>query len=393
MVLASELMARLDTVRTSMIENNVQMPPSDVLINQIMERLIIENIQLQEAEKRGVTVDDETLARAVSSFASNNNLSMEEFRQTLVADGTNYRQFREEIRSELIITRLQRAMINRRISISEQDVQALLNSPFYQQMFSDEYRVGHIMRTLADDGTDADAQAAFAEAEGFVQELRDGAEFAQMAIAKSSASTALEGGDLGWRRAGELPTLFADAVIDMQVGDIVGPMASGATIHIIKLLDQRGAGTERMAQTNVSHILIRPSEIVTNEQAKTQAEAVYERFQAGEDFAALAKEFSEDPGSALNGGALGWSTPDQFVPQFAQVMMAADIGEVSTPFESEFGWHLLLVEDRREQDMSDEARRDMAMDLLFRRRFEEERQEWLKEIRDEAFVELRLNES
>ena len=392
-VLASELMARLDTVRTSMIENNVQMPPSDVLINQIMERLIIENIQLQEAEKRGVSVDDETLARAVSSFASNNNLSMEEFRQTLLADGTNYRQFREEIRSELIITRLQRAMINRRISISEQDVQALLNSPFYQQMFSDEYRVGHIMRTLADDGTDADAQAAFAEAEGFVQELRDGAEFAQMAIAKSSASTALEGGDLGWRRAGELPTLFADAVIDMQVGDIVGPMASGATIHIIKLLDQRGAGTERMAQTNVSHILIRPSEIVTNEQAKTRAEAVYERFQAGEDFAALAKEFSEDPGSALNGGALGWSTPDQFVPQFAQVMMAADIGEVSTPFESEFGWHLLLVEDRREQDMSDEARRDMAMDLLFRRRFEEERQEWLKEIRDEAFVELRLNES
>ena len=392
-VLASELMARLDTVRTSMIENNVQMPPSDVLINQIMERLIIENIQLQEAERRGVTVDDETLARAVSSFASNNNLSMEEFRQTLVADGTNYRQFREEIRSELIITRLQRAMINRRISISEQDVQALLNSPFYQQMFSDEYRLGHIMRTLADGGTDADAQAAFAEAEGFVQELRDGADFAQMAIARSSASTALEGGDLGWRRAGELPTLFADAVIDMQVGDILGPMASGATIHIIKLLDQRGAGTERMAQTNVSHILIRPSEIVTNEQAKTQAEAVYERLQAGEDFVALAKEFSEDPGSALNGGALGWSTPDQFVPQFAQVMMAADIGEVSTPFESEFGWHLLLVEDRREQDMSDEARRDMAMDLLFRRRFEEERQEWLKEIRDEAFVELRLNES
>ena len=392
-VLASELMARLDTVRTSMIENNVQMPPSDVLINQIMERLIIENIQLQEAEKRGVTVDDETLARAVRSFASNNNLSMEEFRQTLVADGTNYRQFREEIRSELIITRLQRAMINRRISISEQDVQALLNSPFYQQMFSDEYRLGHIMRTLADDGTDADAQAAFAEAEGFVQELRDGADFAQMAIAQSSASTALEGGDLGWRRAGELPTLFADAVIDMQVGDVLGPMASGATIHIIKLLDQRGAGTERMAQTNVSHILVRPSEIVTNEQAKTQAEALYERLQAGEDFVALAKEFSEDPGSALNGGALGWSTPDQFVPQFAQVMMAADIGEVSAPFESEFGWHLLLVEDRREQDMSDEARRDMAMDLLFRRRFEEERQEWLKEIRDEAFVELRLNES
>ena len=392
-VLASELIARLETVRRSMRENNVQLPPGDGLVNQIMERLIIENIQLQEAEKRGVTVDDETLARAVNSFASNNSMTLEEFRQNLAADGTNYRQFREEIRSELIITRLQRAMINRRISITEQDVQALLNSPFYQQMFSDEYRVGHIMRTLDDDASEADAEAALSEARGFVQELRDGADFAQMAIANSSASTALEGGDLGWRRAGELPTLFSDAVLDMTVGDIEGPITTGATIHIIKLLDQRGAGTERMAQTNVSHILIRPSEIVTTEQARVQAQSIYDRIQAGEDFAALAREYSEDPASALNGGELGWSTPDQFVPQFAEVMVAADIGAVSAPFESEFGWHLLLVEDRREQDMSDEARRNMAMDLLFRRRFEEERQEWLKEIRDEAFVELRLNES
>ena len=392
-VLASELIARLETVRRSMRDNNVQLPPGDVLVNQIMERLIIENIQLQEAEKRGVTVDDETLARAVNSFASNNGMTLAEFRQNLAADGTNYRQFREEIRSELIITRLQRAMINRRISITEQDVQALLNSPFYQQMFSDEYRVGHIMRTLDEDASEADAKAALAEARGFVQELRDGADFAQMAIANSSASTALEGGDLGWRRAGELPTIFSDAVLDMMVGDIEGPIATGATIHIIKLLDQRGAGTERMAQTNVSHILIRPSEIVTTEQARVQAQSIYDRIQAGEDFAALAREYSEDPASALNGGELGWSTPDQFVPQFAEVMVAADIGSVSAPFESEFGWHLLLVEDRREQDMSDEARRNMAMDLLFRRRFEEERQEWLKEIRDEAFVELRLNES
>ena len=240
-VLASELMTRLETVRRSIAENNLQPPPADVLINQIMERLIIENIQLQEAEKRGVTVDDESLARAVGSFASNNNMTLEEFQQTLAADGTSYRQFREEIRSELIITRLQRAMINRRIAISEQDVQALLNSPFYQQMFSDEYRVGHIMRSLEDDATEADNEAALAEAAGFVQELRDGADFAQMAIAKSSASTALEGGDLGWRRAGELPTLFSDAVLDMQVGDIVGPISTGPTIHIIKLLERRGA--------------------------------------------------------------------------------------------------------------------------------------------------------
>jgi peptidyl-prolyl cis-trans isomerase SurA len=192
-VLASELIARLETVRRSIKENNLQLPPGDVLVNQIMERLIIENIQLQEAEKRGVTIDDETLARAVTEFAQSNNMTMEQFQQTLVRDGTSYRQFREEIRSELTITRLQRAMINRRIAISEQDVQALLNSPFYQQMFSDEYRVGHIMRSLEDGATEADKEAAIEEAAGLIEELRGGADFAQMAIAKSSASTALGG--------------------------------------------------------------------------------------------------------------------------------------------------------------------------------------------------------
>jgi len=389
-VLASELIARLETVRRSIKENNLQLPPGDVLVNQIMERLIIENIQLQEAEKRGVTIDDETLARAVTEFARSNNMTMEQFQQTLVRDGTSYRQFREEIRSELTITRLQRAMINRRIAISEQDVQALLNSPFYQQMFSDEYRVGHIMRSLEDGATEADKEAAIEEAAGLIEELRGGADFAQMAIAKSSASTALEGGDLGWRRAGELPTLFSDAVLDMQVDQIADPIVTGSSIHIIKLLGQRGAGTERLSQTNVSHILIRPSEILTMAEAKVQADDVHQLLQDGGDFAELAKEYSEDPGSALNGGALGWSTPDQFVPEFAEVMASAEIGQISEPFQSEFGWHILLVLDRREQDMSDEARRNMAMDLLFRRRFEEERQEWLKEIRDEAFVELRL---
>ena len=389
-VLASELIARLETVRRSIKENNLQLPPGDVLVNQIMERLIIENIQLQEAEKRGVTIDDETLARAVTEFARSNNMTMEQFQQTLVRDGTSYRQFREEIRSELTITRLQRAMINRRIAISEQDVQALLNSPFYQQMFSDEYRVGHIMRSLEDGATEADKEADIEEAAGLIEELRGGADFAQMAIAKSSASTALEGGDLGWRRAGELPTLFSDAVLDMQVDQIADPIVTGSSIHIIKLLGQRGAGTERLSQTNVSHILIRPSEILTMAEAKVQADDVHQLLQDGGDFAELAKEYSEDPGSALNGGALGWSTPDQFVPEFAEVMASAEIGQISEPFQSEFGWHILLVLDRREQDMSDEARRNMAMDLLFRRRFEEERQEWLKEIRDEAFVEMRL---
>jgi peptidyl-prolyl cis-trans isomerase SurA len=386
-VLVSELVARLGAVRQSMLTNGVTPPPNDILVSQIVERLIIENIQKQEAERRGVTIDDETLTRAVAQFAQNNNMTLQDFQQQLINDGTSFRQFREDIRAEMVISRLQRAMINRRISISDQDVQGLLNSPFYKQLFSDEYRVGHIMITLDDEASSEIVQQAVESADAMVADLRGGENFAQTAIARSSASSALEGGDLGWRKAGELPTLFTEAVLEMQLGDVSDPIVSGSTVHVIKLLEQRGAGTERLDQTKVRHILLRPSEIRTLQEAQAIAVEVREKLVAGGDFEALAKE---DPGSALNGGDLGWATPDQFVGIFAQTMDATAIGAISEPFESQYGWHVLTVEGRREEDMSEDARRNMAVDLLHRRRFEEERQEWLKEIRDEAFVELRL---
>lgn len=389
-VLVSELVARLGAVRQSMLTNGVTPPPNDILVSQIVERLIIENIQKQEAERRGVTIDDETLTRAVAQFAQNNNMTLQDFQQQLINDGTSFRQFREDIRAEMVISRLQRAMINRRISISDQDVQGLLNSPFYKQLFSDEYRVGHIMITLDDEASSEIVQQAVESADAMVADLRGGENFAQTAIARSSASSALEGGDLGWRKAGELPTLFTEAVLEMQLGDVSDPIVSGSTVHVIKLLEQRGAGTERLDQTKVRHILLRPSEIRTLQEAQAIAVEVREKLVAGGDFEALAKEYSEDPGSALNGGDLGWATPDQFVGIFAQTMDATAIGAISEPFESQYGWHVLTVEGRREEDMSEDARRNMAVDLLHRRRFEEERQEWLKEIRDEAFVEVRL---
>ena len=201
-VLASELMDRLDLVRRSSEENGQRLPPNDILVSQIMERLIIENLQRQEAERRGVTIDDETLSRAVGQFAQNNNMTLDEFRQALAADGNNFRQFREDIRAEMVVNRLQRALVTRRISITEQDVQGLLNSPFYKQLFSDEYRVGHIMITLPENASEAVALQAVEKAQGLVAELRDGAEFAPMAMAESSANSALEGGDMGWRMAG-----------------------------------------------------------------------------------------------------------------------------------------------------------------------------------------------
>ena len=389
-VLVSELVDRLQAVRKSMTANGVAPPPNDILVSQIMERLIIENIQKQEAERRGVTIDDETLTRAVAQFAQNNNMTLQDFQVQLAADGNSFRQFREDIRSEMVISRLQRAMINRRISISDQDIQGLLNSPFYKQLFSDEYRVGHIMISLDDEASSEIVKQAVESASDMVADLRGGGDFAQTAIARSSASSALEGGDLGWRKAGELPTLFTEAVLDMQLGDVSDPIVSGSTVHVIKLLEQRGAGTERLDQTKVRHILLRTSEIRTLQEAEVIANEVREKLVEGGDFATLAKEYSEDPGSALNGGDLGWATPDEFVGIFAQVMDETAIGDISEAFESQYGWHILTVEGRREEDMSEDARRNMAADLLHRRRFEEERQEWLKEIRDEAFVEVRL---
>ena len=389
-VLASELNYRFTQVVRQMQQSNIQMPPDDVLMSQIMERLIIESIQRQEAQRRGIEIDDETLTRAVMSFAEGNNMTLEQFQQALAADGIGYRQFREEIRAEMMITRLQRNLINRRISISEQEVKGLLNSPYYAQLFSDEYRVGHILLSLEEGASDALIERVENEASAIIADLRSGADFAQTAIAKSSSSTALEGGDLGWRRAGELPSLFAETVLEMSVGDVAQPIRTSGAFHIIKLLERRGAGMQRIEQTNVRHILVKPSEIRSPEETATLIGEIKAQIDAGEDFVELAKQHSEDPASALAGGDLGWATPDQFVGQFGDVMQATAIGGTSEPFLTQFGWHVLQVLDRREQDMSDEARENMALDILHKRRFEEERQEWLKEMRDEAFVEVRL---
>ena len=392
-VLASELVERLDMVREQFAENNQPLPPNDILMSQLMERLIIESLQVQEAERRGVAVDDETLTRAVASFASSNNMSIEQFAQRLEQDGRNYAEFREQIRREMLMQRLQQAIVNRRISISEQDIQDLLNSPYYKELLSDEFRVGHILLAIEANASQETIQAAEDAAIEIVKELRAGADFSQMAVARSAGSRALEGGDLGWRKAAELPTLFAEYVVQMEVGDVSPPISSGSGLHIVKLLDQRGAGVQKETQSNLRHILVMPSEIRTEEETRALIFDIYRRINAGEDFAELAIEYSEDPGSALAGGDLGWTAGNEFVPAFQEVMAATETGEVSDPFRSEYGWHIMEVLDRREQDMSEEARMDMALKILHGRRFEEELEKWLKELRDEAFVDLRLSES
>ena len=389
-VLASELLERINLVRESMIQNKVPMPERDVFVGQVLDRLIIENIQLQEANNRGVVIDEQTLSQAVQQFAESNGQTVEEFVVGLESQGTSYRKFREDIRLEMTLSRLQRGMINQRISISDQDISGLLNSPFYKDFFSDEYSLGHIRLDLTDNPSETDKERLIAEADDIVEQLRGGEDFGKIAAAKSSSSTALDGGSLGWRRAGEIPSLFAEIALEMKIGDISDPIVSGSAVHIIKLIERRGAGMQELSQTLVSHILIKPSEIRSDKESRDLSESIYRQLLQGSEFKALAKQYSDDPVTALNGGSLGWSEEGQFVPEFSEVMGKTETGQLSEPFLSPFGWHVLRVDDRRIQNISDEARREMAIDILFKRRFEEERQEWLKEIRDEAYVEIRI---
>lgn len=389
-VLASELLSRLQTVQDQIARQGMEAPERGVLLNQLMERLILENIQVQQAVRRGVQIDDETLTRAVLGFAEQNEMSMEEFRQALIEDGMSYREFREDIRREMLIQRLQRNMVNRRITISQQDVEDLLDSPYYQQLLSDEYRVGHILLEVEDGAGEATVTAAAEEARNIVVDLRRGADFKETAIAKSAGARALEGGDLGWRRAGELPTLFSEQVLALAVGDTAEPIRSPSGFHIVQLLERRGAGVQTADQTLARHILVQPSAIRPPADAEALVRDIREQLVGGADFCGLAAEHSEDPGSALNCGDLGWSTGEQFVQAFVEAMNATRTGELSEAFESDYGWHVLEVLDRRTQDMGEEARRNMAIQILHQRRFEEELQKWLKEIRDEAFVEIRL---
>lgn len=390
-VLATELVTRLSSVRKQMQAANMPIPADDVLFNQMLERLIMEDIQLQMGQRAGVRIDDETLTNALEGIAKQNNMTLDQFTAALARDGMPYNEFRDEVRRELIIQRVQRNRVNNRIYLSDEEIDAFLASPLGKRTLSDEYRVGHILIAVDNDAQPATVAKAEAEANSIYDQLKAGADFRQMAIAHSSDSRALEGGDLGWRKAGELPSLFAEQVFALEVGQTAAPIRSGSGFHIVQLLEKRGAGTEVVEQAQVRHILVKPSEIRSEADTQALIEDIHKRLVAGEDFGALARLYSEDPGSALAGGDLGWAEPEKFTQEFADVMRETPTGKLSEPFHSKFGWHVLQIMDRRQHDMSEDARRNLAIRVLHNRRYEEELQAWLKEIRDEAYVEIRVS--
>ena len=388
-VLESEVQRRLATIYAQIQKSGTQPPPQEIVVQQVLERLISERLQLNMGYSAGIRITDAELNEAMARIASSNQLTMEQYAEQVHASGSTLANVREEIRNEMILMRVQQGQVMRRIRISSQELDNFLNSEEGRFMTSPDVNVGHILLPVPSGKNNDEVNAILQRAQGLLDEANNGTDFRQLAIANSADQTALQGGDLGWRKMAQLPGVFIEAVEGLEIGQISEPIRSDAGYHLIKLYGRKGGGEQLIEQHFARHILIKPNEIRDEETVISQLTELRERIKAGEDFALLTKEFSEDPGSALNGGELGWSTPGMFVPEFEQTMGSIELNEVSAPFLSQFGWHILQVTERRNQDFSENITRNRAQNLLRQRKYEEELQVWLQEIRDEAFVEIK----
>lgn len=389
-VMASQVEQRMHSVRLQLQERGTSAPPDSVLREQVIERLVLESIQLQMAERAGIRIDDASLNQTMQQVAERNGLTLDQFRAALERDGISYAEARDQIRREMIINRVRQRRVAERIQVSDQEVRNFLNSEVGRFQMSADYRLAMIVLPISDSASQADVERVARAAAEIHQELSAGADFTTLAVSRSGGDTALEGGELGWRKAAQLPGPFATAVGRLEVGEITQPIRSPAGFHILKLLEKRGGDSQLVEEFQVRHILIKPSEIRSEQEAEQLVRRLYERIQNGEDFATLARSFSEDPGSALNGGSLSWISPDMMVPEFRDMMLDTPQNRVSLPFQTQFGWHILEVQDSRRVDMTEEMREQQAINLLQNRKYEEELQSWLLEIRDEAFVEIRI---
>lgn len=390
-IMQTQLDARVREVQQTIAKRGAEVPPANVLTQQVLDRLILENIQLQMGERSGIRISDEELNQAMATIAQRNGMSIEQFRDALAKDGLSFNDARDQVSREMVISRVRQRRVAERIQVTEQEVKNFLASDLGKMQLSEEFRLANIVIPVQEDASSDALQAAERRAQDIYQQARQGADFGQLAIANSASETALDGGDMGWRKAAQLPPPFDSMISAMSVGDVTEPIRTPGGFILLKVLEKRGGEAPAVREeVNVRHILIKPSEIRTDAEAKVLAERLYQRIESGEDFAELAKSFSEDPGSALNGGSLNWIDPNALVPEFREVMNNTASGEVSKPFKSQFGWHVLQVMGRRATDSSEQMREQQALNLLRNRKYEEELQTWLRQIRDEAYVEIKL---
>lgn len=387
-IVQSELDREVQRILADLRRRGTATPPPQEFQRQVLEHLVVRRLQLQLADQAGINVGDDELNFALQNIAARNNMSLEQMREAVIADGGSFEDFREEVRNEMRLTQLRQKEVISRINISDAEVERFLAEG--GDMAAARYHLAHILIALPADPTPQQLRDTQAQAEKVRQQLLDGADFASTAVAVSKGQQALEGGDLGWRNADELPPPFVAAVRNLQPGGISEIIASPSGFHILKLIEADAAGGRHVVQqTHVEHILVKV-EAGREDEARARIESLRRRILAGEDFHELARTHSDDPGSAVKGGDLGWITAEEVVPQFAQAMQSLPEGELSEPVQSTYGFHLIRVLGRRSQDDTEAYRRAHARDLLRQRKAEEMTQAWLQRLRDEAYVEVRL---
>lgn len=389
-IMQSELDERVNVIEQQYAGSTSQLPPPTQLERQVLERMVLESLQLQQAEARGIRVDDLTLNNAMRDLAARNSMTLPVFRDRLVAQGIDFPSFREQIRSELIMSQLRDRVVGGDVQVSEEEIDELLTRQASTADSGIEYHLRHILIALPEDASAQRIQAASARAQDVRTRALAGADFAQLAVNKSDGQDALEGGDFGWRTAAEMPTLFAREVAAMRDGDTSEVIRSPSGFHVIHMVERRGGKRTMVDQTRARHILITPNALVSDDEARLRLEALRGRIEGGADFGLLAKATSDDKASAVDGGKLGWINPGEMIPEFEQVMDSLEIGQMSEPFRSQFGWHIVEVLGRRQHDSTVEFQRSRAAEVIQKRKVEEETELWLRRLRDESYVDYRL---
>lgn len=389
-----ELENKVRTVSEQLEKQGKQLPNARVLRKQILERLIIDSIQLQMAEQRGIKVNEMQLDKTIERIAEQNQMSVQEFSAALSNDGISYSAFREDMRDEITIARLKEMEISSRVNVSDGEVDNYLTTQENSKDGSqEEFNLSHILIRTPEESSPEDLEKARVKVEQALSELSKGENFEQVSATFSDAPNALEGGNMGWRSSNQIPPAFLEFLKNLTVGEVSKPIRSPNGFHIIKINEKRSAdSTLIVEQTHARHILIKLNEVVSEQEAKQKMLTLKERLDNGADFAELARQYSED-GSASKGGDLGWVNPGDTLPEFEKEMNGLAEEEVSSPIRTPFGWHIIQVLERRKQDMTDQAARFQARKEIFTRKSEEAYQDWLHELRDRAFVELRLEDT
>ena len=387
-----ELESRIITVTAQLKKQGTELPEENVLRKQILERLISDTLQLQYAAQIGLKIDDNQLDRTVERIAEQNNLTLTEFSEALAKDGITMRKFRADIRNEITIARLRDREVDGRVNVSESEIDNYLTSQASLNENTDEFEISHILIRTPEEGATEDIQKAKAKMDQALMQLKSGTSFAKVSASFSDAPNALEGGNLGWKKGSQMPALFLDALKSMQVGETSAPLRSPNGFHLLKLTNKRGGNSPLVIQqTHARHILIKITEVMSDKEAEAKINGIKDRLDNGEKFEVLARQYSEDS-TASNGGDLNWVNPGDTVPPFENAMNALKNGQISAPVRSQFGWHIIQVLERRSQDMSKESARLKARQEIRARKADEAYQDWIRELRDRAYVELKLED-